>query len=540
MEIKLNKILSKDTKRAIVSGILLGIAFPPFPFPYLMFVGLIPYLIALENKKTLAEVNRLTYLMAFVFCLISLYWVGSWTKEADPFLMISGVALLFFNPILFLIPSSLYHLTQKYINRKATFFLLPFFWVSYEYLYSVTEFRFPWLTLGNGVSHFTSFIQIADIIGAYGLSLIILFINVLLYLTYINWGKNKNAFRKYLFLSLLMITLPLIYGGIKLSEQPAGEEKLRVGLIQPDFNPWLKWDAGNLEQQLNIYLKLSQQAVDSGAQFIAWPESALPVYLLSGSYPDAVNKIHKFADSNGISLLTGMPDVRFFDSTNAPWDAKKSSTSRFYYTTYNSALLFNPNERDIQRYGKIKLVPFGEKVPYVNYLPFIGELIKWNVGISSWNTGQDTVVFNIKNKTDISFASLICIESIYPDFTAQFVNRSANFIAVITNDSWYGYSSGPFQHRDISRLRAVENRRYVVRAANGGISCIINPRGEIIKETGLFERSVLVGDIYISREITFFTRHPLVVPFLCLFVTILMLLFSSIKFIKKVRYGKDN
>lgn len=540
MKIKLNRKLSESAKYGIASGIILGIAFPPFPFPYLMFVGLIPYLIALNKKETFAEVNRLTYLMAFTFCLISLYWVGSWTKEADPFLMISGVALLFFNPILFLIPSSFYYLTRKHLSKKTALFLLPFFWVSYEYLYSVTEFRFPWLTLGNGISHFTTFIQIADIIGAYGLSLLVVFINVLLYMTYLNWGKRRTSFNMYLFLSFITILIPLIYGGIKLRENHSEEEKLCVGLIQPNFNPWLKWDAGNLNQQLDIYLKLSKQAVDSGAKFIAWPESALPVYLLSGSYPDEVNKIQRFVDTNKIHLLTGMPDVRFFDSTNAPWDAKKSSTSRFYYTTYNSALLFNPIENEIQRYGKIKLVPFGEKVPYVNYLPFIGEIIKWNVGISSWNTGQDTVVFNFNDKEKISFASLICIESIYPDFTAQFVKKGADFIAVITNDSWYGYSSGPFQHRDISRLRAVENRRYVVRAANGGISCIINPKGEILKETELFERSVLVDDIYINREQTFFTDHPLIVQFISLFITILILLLSLVKFIKKVFYGKDN
>lgn len=521
----------KDMRLALTTGILLGLSFPPFPFPYLMFAALVPYFVILNRREGLAEINRITYFTFWVFSIISLYWVGSWTKEADPFLMISGVALLFFNPILFLIPSTIFYLVKKRFGKSAAFYFFPFFWVNYEYLYSVTEFRFPWLTLGSGLTKFQTYIQSADIIGVYGLSLLVLYFNLLLFLQFKEYTAGKRINKKLAAFLILILILPLLYGSIKLQKRYDSGKALNVGLIQPNLNPWAKWDAGNLNEQLDLYLNLSEKAINEKAELIVWPESALPVYLLSGSYSKQVNRIHDFVDSNNIFLLTGMPDVRFYDSTNAPWDAKKSSVNRYYYTTYNSVLAFTPKNKEVQRYGKIKLVPFGEKVPYVNYIPFIGDLIKWNVGISSWNTGQDTIVFNLINaeKQDtIKTAALICIESIYPDFTAQFVQRGAEFLTVVTNDSWYGNSSGPYQHKDISVLRAVENRRYVIRTANGGISCIIDPNGKILYSTNMFERAYLTGTIYLNDELTFYSKYPLIVPFISVVISFGFILFSIV------------
>ncbi len=530
----LKNINKNDVRLALVSGVLLGLSFPPFPFPYLMFAALVPYFIVLNRREGLAEINRITYFTFLIFSVITLYWVGSWTKEADTFLMISGAALMFFNPLLFLIPSTIYFIVKKHLDKKTALMFFPFFWVTYEYLYSVTEFRFPWALAGNGLVKFQTYIQAADIIGIYGLSLLILYFNVLLFLLLNEYFNSKRINKKLVTILLMILILPIIYGSVKLRENYDSGRSLTAGLIQPNLNPWAKWDEGNLNEQLDLYLDLSRKAVSEGAELIVWPESALPVYLLSGSYSEQVSRIHEFTDSADVFLITGMPDVRFYDSASAPWDAKKSSTSGFYYTTYNSALLFNPRKREIQRYGKMKLVPFGEKVPYVDYIPFIGDLIKWNVGISSWNTGQDTVVFNlIKERDTIKTAALICIESIYSDFAAQFVKKGAQFITVITNDSWYGNSSGPYQHEEIGVLRAVENRKYVVRAANGGISCFIDPNGRILKETAMFERGYITGKIYLNDKRTFFTEYPLAVPFTSVIISICLIGFSLLKLTNK-------
>ncbi|HOI28245.1 MAG TPA: apolipoprotein N-acyltransferase [Melioribacteraceae bacterium] len=524
------KQIRNDRLLALASGILFGFSFPPFPFPYTIFIALIPYFYLITKRETLAEINRITYLTAFVYTLITLYWVGSWTKEADPFLMISGVLLMFVNPAVYLIPSTLFYLAGRFLNKKTALYLFPFFWVSFEYAYSLTDLRFPWLTLSNSLPKFNLFIQSADIIGAYGVSLLVLYINLLLFRSIQNYRAEKKLNVKLLVITILLIIVPVLYGIIRVSTFKMPEEKIKVGLVQPDLNPWDKWEAGNVSQQLDLYLDLSRQAVKKNAKLIIWPESALPVYLLIGNYFPEVSRIHNFADSNDVFVLTGMPDASyFFDKEKAPPDAKLSKVIDMYYVSYNSILLFTPQSREIQKYGKMKLVPFGEKVPFVESLPFLGDLIKWQVGISSWNEGRQQVVFDLIEGVQLKVGGVICIESIYPDFVAGFVQKGANLLAVVTNDSWYGYSSGPFQHKEISVLRAIENRRYVVRAANGGISAIIDPLGRTVANTKLFQRDMLVGEVALNNSLTLYSRFPLAVPLSASLVSIFVIFYSTIK-----------
>jgi apolipoprotein N-acyltransferase len=529
------KLKKKERILALTSGVFIGISFPPLPFPYLIFFAFIPYLYVLNKRETLTEINRITYLTAFVFTLITLYWVGSWTKEADPFLMVSGILLMFVNPALYMIPSSLFYFARKSIGKKGALLLFPFFWVAFEFAYSLTDLRFPWLTLSNSLPKFNLFIQIADIVGAYGISLIILFINLFTFL-FINEISGSKRLRKiYFAFALGLFLIPIMYGFIRIKTYRVSDEKIKVGLIQPNLNPWDKWEAGNLNEQLDLYLTMSNEAAKKNAKVIIWPESALPVYLLSGNYPYEVQRIHEFADLNDVFVLTGMPDVQFFfDDKDAPNDAKVSKVSKTKYVSYNSILLFTPQSSDIQRYGKIKLVPFGERVPFVEQLPFLGDLIKWQVGISSWNVGRWQTVFSLIEGIELKVAGVVCIESIYPDFVAGFVQKGANLIAVVTNDSWYGYSSGPFQHKEISVLRAIENRRSVVRAANGGVSCLIDPLGRTLHSTKLFERDVLIVDTPIEKGITIYSQFPLVFPVVCSIISI----FSILIFLNKEYFQK--
>lgn len=509
-----------------LSGLLLALSFPPIPFPapLLLFAALIPYLTIIEQKKKLIEINRATYLMAFVFCLFTLYWVGSWQKEADLFLMISGILLIFINPVFFLIPSTLLYFSRKVFPQKYSIYFLPIFYVAYEFAYMLTDLSFPWLSLGNGLSLFTSFIQIADVIGQLGLTLVIVMLNVLLYKSLISFNADKKLFLINLSAALFVFIFILFYGTLKLNSPFHPNAKVKVGLIQPNLDPWEKWKGHDLNQLSEMYLDLSIKAVNDGAKIIIWPETALPIYLRGGTYEDIQKSISDFCDSNQVFLLTGMPDIRFYyDVKNIPDDAKYSSTNDYYYATYNSILLFRPNNLSIDSYGKMKLVPFGERVPFVDALPFLGKLIKWGVGLSSWNVGKDTTVFylplqNIRSavhKDTIKIVGLVCYESIYPTLVSEFVKRKADFIAVVTNDSWYGNLSGPYQHKEFAALRAVENRRTIVRAANGGISCIINSFGRTEVQTKMFTKNYIVGDVVLNDSETFFTSHSLLIPILC-------------------------
>jgi apolipoprotein N-acyltransferase len=509
----------KEWLLLILSGILLGISFPPFPFPFtlLIFAGLIPYFIVIKKRISLASISRATFIFSFFFSVTTIYWVGSWQSEADPFLMMGGGALLLAYPCVMLIPSTLYYLARKVFPKFDALWFFPVFWVTLEHLLTLTDLRFPWLLLGHGLAKFNLFIQGADIIGTNGLSLVVAYINVLLFKAIFEKKESEKLKLKPLVVAVIIFLGLIIYGVYKDSSFKISGRKVNVGIVQPDLNPWDKWSTGNLGDLLNLYLDLSQKCVNEGAEIILWPETALPVYAFGGTYSIVENSIFRFLDSNKVSLLTGMPDIIYFnDLNNLPEDAKHSIEGYYYYATYNAMLGLNPGSGEIQRYGKMKLVPLGERVPFVDQFSFLGDIFKWGVGITGWNVGKDTTVFNVfRNSTDtIRVSGLICYESVFPVFVSGFVQKGAEMITVVTNDSWYGKSSGPYQHKDFAILRAVENRRSVVRCANGGISCIINAKGEIEAETELFTRTYLVGEIPLQSEKTFYSENPLIVPVL--------------------------
>jgi apolipoprotein N-acyltransferase len=510
----------KDWMLLILGGVTLGISFTPFPFPFtlLIFVGLVPYFAVIKKRTTLLSINKATFIFSFFFSITTIYWVGSWSADADPYLMLAGAALLFAYPGVMLIPSTLFYLARKVFPKFDALWLFPLFWVTLEYLLTLTDLRFPWLLLGHGLAKFNLFIQGADILGTNGLSLVVAYINVLLFKS-ISAKQIENKFNlKPALIAIIIFISLMIYGIYRVSTFKISDRKIKVGIVQPDLNPWDKWSTGNLGQLTKQYLGLSQKCVDEGAKVILWPETALPVYAFGGTYNIVEDSIFNFLDRNKVSLLTGMPDIiYFFNQNKIPEDAKYSKQGNYYYATYNAVLGLNPGSRQIQRYGKMKLVPLGEKVPFADQFTFLGDIFKWGVGITGWNIGKDTTVFKIYNDgiDTIKVGGLVCYESVDPVFVSAFVQKGAEMITVVTNDSWYGKSSGPYQHKDFGMLRAVENRRSVVRCANGGISCIINAKGEILSETELYTKTTLIGEVPLQEEKTFFTENPLIVPVLC-------------------------
>lgn len=530
---------NKDRFLLILSGVLLGLSFPPMPipFPFLIFISLIPYFYVINKREKLSEINRATYLTAFVFCLLTIYWVGSWQPSADTFLMISGFLLLFLNPLFFLIPSTLYYFALKLKGRNFAFYTLPVFWVFYEYVYMIQDFSFPWLTLGNSLPYFLHFIQIADIIGVLGISFLILYINLFLYKALIE--NKKKYFNKWLYISLILFIVPLIYGFYTFSNYKESDKKISVAILQPNIDPWEKWEGGSLMEITQNYLKQSDEIIDDSTDILIWPETALPAYIFGGSFPTEAQTIIKYLNEKNISLLSGMPDILFYNKDNEkPFDVKYNQQGDYFYANYNGIIGIQPGVVEIQRYGKMKLVPFGERTPFVDKFPFLSDLIKWSVGLGGWNVGIDTIAFQFNTKGNDSFyvSGLICYESIYPVHVSQFINKNTEFFAIVTNDSWYGNSSGPYQHKEISVLRAIETRRTFIRSANGGISCIINPLGETLIETKMFEKAAIKSKIELRNEITFYSKFPALIPdFAFYFTLIIIFLFYSKKIYFKLK-----
>ncbi|MBD3408994.1 MAG: apolipoprotein N-acyltransferase [Ignavibacteriales bacterium] len=525
-------------------GLALGLSFPPVPAPFLVLVGLVPALAVFERRDRFGDAISGAFLFTFVFSVVSLYWVGGFTEMKDSFLALGGVFTIFLNAFLYLIPFAVYHVARKTFGEKPALYLLPIFWIAFEWWYSATDLAFPWLALANASATVTPFIQIADTIGAHGVSLIIAYFNVVVFVGYIHYRDHKNFRAGVFFAGVLLLVVPILYGAVRLTAIELPNAFVKVGLVQPNRDPHEKWRM-SAREQVARYLELSRQSAALGAELIVWPETALPVYLLSGRHPDLVDSIRSFVNNAEIPLITGMPhaDV-FYKAENAPPDAKYNETRDYYHASYNAALYFSPSSYDVAVHRKSKLVPFSERTPFVDKLPFLRDMIRWGVGISDWNVGGPPEPFLIPPEETpreipdtLRVGALICYESVFPLIVAEMAAKGTDLFAVVTNDSWWGNTSGAYQHKEIAVLRAVETRRSIVRAANGGISCVIDPMGQIAAETRYGETAQLTVLVPISNERSFFVAHPRVVVYASSLVAFATLLWGAFVALRK-RFAK--
>jgi apolipoprotein N-acyltransferase len=495
----------------VFSGILLGFSFPPFHLGWLAFVGFVPLIFTMDKAENYLQALKLSYIAFLIFNIIVIYWIGGWTIESDPFLMIGGAALVLCHPFFFTVPMLVYHFVRKRIGRLSVF-LFPFLFLSFEHVHSITEVAFPWLTVGYSQSYNLAGIQMASLTGLFGLSFQILLVNSLIYYALVLILEDSRRNRPHIAASalaaLILIAGPEIYGEIVLHS--AGKMQyprmLKVSIVQPNIDPYEKWN-GNQDEIMNVYEQETYRVTAQKPDLVVWPETAIPFYILLPQLSYYRNQLQMFLDRTDVTLFSGVPLAYYFsDSDSAKPSSHYDELLHRYYDAYNGATLFEPHSDSYQRYGKILLVPFGERIPYADAVPFLIKPLKWGVGISNWAIGRDTTVFKLMNGT--TFSSVICYESVFPDYVRQFVKRGADFLVIITNDGWYGNSSGPYQHAAYAVFRAVENRRAVVRSANTGISEFIDPYGRYIGEpTRLDERTTLTAYVPISREATFYTEH---------------------------------
>jgi len=286
------------------------------------------------------------------------------------------------------------------------------------------------------------------------------------------------------------------------------EGTLKAGIIQPNINPWIKWKENSrvlTEDYAQLIRDISLK--NNNLDIIIFPEAAVTYYILDPMNESKYDVLKNLIDSIKTPVLMGAPDLSIYtDTLNAPADAPKYN-SKYRYSSFNSAILLEKekNKSELQKYNKIKLVAASERMPHQDKLKFLKNIIKWSVGISSYEIGKDTTIFNLNNK--FTFNTAICYESIYPEFFSEFVKKGADFCVVITNDGWWGKLFGTYQHNQYSVLRAIENRRWIVRCANTGISCYIDPYGNMLQKTEINERALITEDIGIRKQQTFYTWY---------------------------------
>jgi apolipoprotein N-acyltransferase len=505
---------------AILSGVMLGCSFPPSHFGILACVGLVPLLIALARAGRLRAALGLTYAAMFVFHLITLNWTGGYVHGKDPYMMIAGAMTMIVHPVFYFLPLGAYFLVRTKFGEKAGLVSLPFLWVGYEYSHSLSEWSFPWLTIGNSQSYDLARIQFISFTGIWGLSLWILTVNAAAYVLYRKLicapeeFRARPAIRQAAALALLYL-LPSAVGTYMLSGapppgDPAGSGKpVTVGIIQSNVDPWAKWESPDFDLA-SLYTGLTRRLMKENPlhppQIVLWPETAIPGYPLLPLSRPLLDRVRSSIDSMHVSVLTGIAHaVSYADSSMAPASARRSQRSGQRYDTFNAAAFIEPGEGEIPWYGKMKMVPIAERIPYADVFAFL-DFMRWGVGIGGWQIGPGPVVFTDR-ATGVKFSSIICYESTYPGFVASFVRKGASFIALITIDSWWGKMSGAYQHRQFAVFRAVENRRWIARCAVGGISCFIDPYGRSYDDTEMFTQRTLARTIGTESGLTFYTKH---------------------------------
>ncbi|MEK6756755.1 MAG: apolipoprotein N-acyltransferase [Bacteroidota bacterium] len=532
---------------AILSGAMLGFAFPPSPFYSLAYVGLVPFFLLVEMLEGTWRILRYSYLVMLIFHCITVYWAGGFTHSNDPWMMSAGGALLLVHPLFYWLPILLFVLVRRRLGSFAGLLAFPFLWIAYEYSHSLSEFSFPWITLGNSQAYDLHRIQIAEYTSVYGLSFIIIAFNVLAFVLVINLATGKWRFRAPEAV-IVFCTLILVYVGpwlvgellhIRHKNQPAGRT-LKVGVVQPNIDPWEKWGQGYASKldsyrlQLATYVRESKALSSRTPDLIVWPETAIPLRILLPQNYSYLSSLRAELDAIGIPVFTGLPYTRYYDSASAPVTANRIESSNVYYEDFNSATLLVPQQPVGPIYKKMVLVPYAERIPYAETFRFLIEPLKWNVGIGSWGKGEDTVVFSLPLRAGeaVKFAAMICYESVYPNFVRLFVGRGAEFLVIITNDSWWGNTSGAYQHASYASFRAIENRRWIIRAANGGISGLVDPAGRIHDETTLYTAATFDGEIQSNSKLTFYARHGDLFAQICLFFGAL---FVALAFISRPR-----
>lgn len=520
------KTLTSEIRRsnlllAVSTGLLLGFAFPPSPFYSFAYLGLVPFLFLVLRLPTLGSILRYSYLSMGVFHLVTLYWVGGFTHMRDPYLMISGGSLLLIHPMFYWLPIVGGFLILRRWGEKVFLAAFPMLWVGFEFGHSLGEFSFPWLTLGNSQAYDTNRIQIAEYTSVYGLSLLVVVFNVLAFvvirnLTNRTWKPtSKQSMRAFALLGILYLA-PLLYGVARKESVSSGDEKpVRVGIVQPNIDPFEKWGEGfdskweSYARQLRILYEETRRLSADSVDVVFWPETAIPFYILLPQNAEFYNQLKHEVDLGGTPVFTGVPDGQYLDSAHATPTAKWVPTAGMFFEGYNAATLFKPYEGSGRVYHKVNLVPFAERVPYAETFTFLIEAVRWSVGLGSWGKGTERILFSLPTRGEdtVRFAGMICYELIFPGYVRQLVGDGAGFLVVLSNDSWWGNTSGARQLAATTILRAVETRRWIVRSANGGISGIIDPWGRMVLETGMFEPATVSGVVNAEQEETFYVRH---------------------------------
>lgn len=497
----------RDFLLCILSAILLALSFPNVNCWLLAWFAFVPLFLVIQNKSKV-KAFLLSYLTGIIFWLGTIYWLIHVTL-AGLIVLVLYLALYFglFGLIISAVSAQL---------SAVSLLFIPSSWVLLEYIRSHLFTGFPWALLGYSQYLNLPAIQFADITGVWGVSFLVMMINVVIYL--VTSRKPEAASQKLSILrqsvsSIILLICVLGYGYYKLHLRPATYDlrRIRICVIQGNIPQELKWDPEAKDYILEKYSNITRNVNKDKLDLIIWPEAALPVVL--EEEPIFIEQVKKLAKEIKISILLGA--VTFQDNLYPV----PASVDEIYY---NSALLISSEGEILTKYHKLHLVPFGEYIPFRKTLRFLETIVP----IGDFTAGKEYTVFQVQASK--KFSVLICFEDLFPGLSRGFIKKGADFLVNITNDAWFKKNSSPYQHLQASVFRAVENRVSLVRAANTGVSGFIAPTGEILSLVqdrigrNIFVDGYVTEDINIpKKEISFYTKYGDIFMIICLLFVLL-------------------
>lgn len=418
-------------------------------------------------------------------------------------------------------------------SALSGFFSLIFLWLSFEMLHFHWELSWPWFHLGNVFSAQTHWIQWYKFTGVLGGSFWVLSVNLMLAYGIIYWvERNKHKAIKAFLLGGVFIFSPIIWS-LLIPQNQFSLHKLHVLIVQPNINPRTEKFSGLTErEQIDQAIQLIEENQEMVYDLVVLPETFITQAVDEDSlhHSSSISSlIHSGMPLPVTSMITGAFTKITADKVTS--DKAAIIDSDKPYVLYNSALLHQHGS--FQLYHKSKLVPLVEKQPFYGIMKPLQSFIESSGGFfGRYGTAPAETVFRLNDSTRI--APLICFESVYGHQLTKQINQDAGLIVLLTNDGWWNTSGGYEQHLNYAKLRCIESGRYMVRAANTGVSAIIDHQGNIIQQTNYGKKEVLIGDVNVYKEMTWYTRFGDYLGLIALGGSLIMLIqYLIIKYFRK-------
>ncbi len=458
----------------------MALSFPRYGHAAVAFIALTPLYVALCGYSGSAGLRGVSARRAFFLGLLTgvvhyagtLYWTSGTVRTFGGLslpvaLFVAGLLVLYMS----LYIGGMAAASAVMIRRFGVTGLLlaPVALVSAEYLRAYAFGGFPWIPLGSAVVTLLPLAQLASVGGVYLLSWLLAFLSACFALAAVQPGRARISA---VAAALGLLTVTSIWGAARIQSAALTREgtPVSIGLIQANIPQSEKWDPSRARAIFQRYLQLTREAAAKGARFILWPESATPFYFHED--PPAAEHVRDLVRETGTALLFGTDEI------------ERGSPDRYY----NSAFMLDPAGATAAVYRKMFLVPFGEYVPFGDLLTFVAPLVE---AVSAFSPGTRVTMMPVDGHM---VSTAICYEVVYPHLIRAGVREGSELLTTITNDAWYGESSAPFQHFELAKLRTIEQGRYLVRAANTGISGIVDPYGRELARTNLFETTTVIGE----------------------------------------------